>query len=56
MTDIYIETCTLHDDNYLADHDIYVNRAESADTVAKSHQCAAGFPLNIKNDNRFILW
>lgn len=58
-TDFFIESSTLHDDHYLTCHDIYNNsRAESSEScaVAKSHQCAGGFPLNIKNDNRFILW
>lgn len=70
MTDIYVETCTIHDDIHLTHHDIYIGGSDSSSSSSslasggggesglfgKSHQRAGGFPLNIKNDNRFIIW
>lgn len=56
MTDIYIETCTIHDDTYLTPHEIYLSRLESGDNSGKSYQCGGGFSLDLKNDNRFIIW
>lgn len=56
MTDIYIETSTIHDDAYLTPHEIYLSRPESGDTVGKSHYCGGGFSLGLKNDNRFLIW
>jgi hypothetical protein len=57
QTDIFIESCTLHDDSYLTCHDIFVNKNESVDHGStKAFNCAGGFSFNVKNDNRFINW
>ncbi|RNA05340.1 hypothetical protein BpHYR1_049928, partial [Brachionus plicatilis] len=58
-TDIYIESCTLHDEDYMACHEIFTSTRsfDSPDsTPSKSHSCAGGFSLDLKTDNRFILW
>lgn len=58
-TEIYIESCTLHDQDYLACHEIFTSTKsyDSADSSpSKSHTCAGGFSLELKTDNRFILW
>lgn len=67
MTDIYVETCTIHDDIHLTHHDIHISGSDSSSSsslsslgesglLGRSHQRAGGFPLSIKNDNRFIIW
>ncbi len=60
-TEYYIESCTLHDDQYLVYHDLIQNTNESnaandGGFGAKSHLSAGGFSFNFKNDNRLILW
>ena len=58
QTDIFIESCTLHDDSYLSCHDIFINKIEQQSDIpsSKAFNCAGGFSFNIKNDNRFIIW
>ncbi|CAF0770482.1 unnamed protein product [Brachionus calyciflorus] len=61
-TDIYIESSTLHDEDFLSCHEIFTttktidSSLETSGTSSKAHNCAGGFSLNLKNDNRFILW
>ena len=59
-TEYYIESCTLHDDQYLVYHDLIQSASDSGANSdgfgAKSHLSAGGFSFTFKNDNRLILW
>ena len=59
-TDYYVESCTLHDDQYLVYHDLIQNTHETGSTTdgfgAKAHLSGGGFSFTFKNDNRVILW
>jgi hypothetical protein len=59
-SDYYIESCTLHDDQYLTYHDLIQNTNEASNVsdsfAAKSHLCGGGFSYTYRNDNRIILW
>lgn len=59
MTDVYIETCTIHDDVNLTPHEMHVPGSEGGSAygvTGKSYQCGGGFALGVRNDNRFVVW
>ena len=56
QSNIFIESCTLHDDQYLIYHDLHENSNECEPHGSKSHSCAGGYSYSIRNDNRFIVW
>jgi hypothetical protein len=55
-TEYYIESCTLHDDQYLTYHELFQSSSDNEVFGTKAHLCAGGFSYDFKNDKRLILW
>jgi hypothetical protein len=56
LSNYYIESCTIFDDQYLSFHDLIDTKSDHDNIESKSHNSVGGFSYIYENDYRFIIW